>query len=119
MKKDMRNDNKSLNEALDLMHSEVKDIFVDELQISIDRAIEKAKGEAYAHVESAVKLDKTEKEKLSDLLLGILKRKINIDFAVKPNLLGGFRVRVGDWRLDGTILHQLDKMRGALGGTSI
>lgn len=116
----MKNDtNRKLNEALDLMKSEVKDVFVDELHTSIDRAIEKAKGEAKAHVESAIKLDISEKELLSKLLVDILKRAVDIVYTVKPGLLAGLRVQVGDWKLDGTMIHQLEKMKSEIGGSSV
>lgn len=101
------------------MNSEVKDVFVDELHASIDRAIEKAKGEAKAHVESVIKLDTFEKEMLAKFLVDILKRSVDIVYSVKPSLLAGMRVQVGDWKLDGTIIHQLEKMKGEIGGSSV
>lgn len=100
------------------MNSEVKDVFVDELQTSIEHAITKAKGEQHAVIESGTQLRTGEKQRLETFLAKVLKRKVNTTYAVKPTLLAGFRVTVGDWKLDGTLLYQLEKMRDTIGGRS-
>lgn len=112
----MRNDNnKKLQEALALMSSEVHHVFVDDLSESIDRAIEKARGEKAALVESVTPFIPEEKQKLENILVNILKRRIRINYSLKPNLLGGFRVSVGDWKLDGTLANQLNKIKSQFG----
>ena len=117
----MRNNTnqKQINEALTLMNSEVKDVFVDELQASIAHAIAKAKGEQHAVIESGTQLRSEEKQKLETFLTKILKRKVNTAYAVKSSLLAGFKVTVGDWKLDGTLIYQLEKMRDIIGGKPV
>lgn len=110
---------KHINEALTLMNSEIKDVFVDDLQMSIEQAIAKAKGEQHAVIESESSLTSQQKEKIDTLLTKILKRKVDTTYKVSPHLLAGFRVRVGDWKLDATLLHQLEAMKEILGGKSV
>ncbi len=112
----MRNDNnRKLQEALTLMNSEVHQVFIDDLKESVDRAIEKARGEKAALVESVTSFTPEEKQKLENILVTILKRRIRVNYSLKPNLLGGFRVSVGDWKLDGTLANQLNKIKSKFG----
>ena len=109
-----KNKNKQLNEAIALMNSEVQDVFITDLESSIEKAIDKAKGEAKAHIESAVALSNEEKERITQSIEKILQRKINAIFTVKSSVLGGFKIRVGDWRLDATLSQQLDRMESLI-----
>jgi F0F1-type ATP synthase delta subunit len=118
LREDMKKNNtKQINEALDLLNSEVKDVFVDDLQLSIERAIDKAKGKANALIESAVVLSGPEKAKVEKLITEILKRTVEVTYGVKPTLLGGIKISVGDWKLDATLLHQIETMKNIFGGT--
>lgn len=114
-----RNNQTRVNEALDLMNSEVGSIFVEELQESIEKTIEKTRGYESGAVETAVLLDKSEKVRVENLLTNILKRHIKVKYSVKPSLLGGIKITVGDWRVDGTLQHQIEKMRENIGGRNL
>ncbi|OGG26811.1 hypothetical protein A2960_01435 [Candidatus Gottesmanbacteria bacterium RIFCSPLOWO2_01_FULL_39_12b] len=111
----MKKDNHKLQEALDLMNFDTTHVFADDLQESIKLAVEKAKGEKAAMVESASTFIPAEKQKLENILDTIFKRRISVDYFVKPSLLGGFRVTVGDWKLDGTLACQLEKIQSKFG----
>lgn len=99
------------------MNSEKSSIFLSELENSVKDALIKTRGEKEARVESAINLNDDEKNKIDKLLEKVLKRRIKTLFNIKPGLLGGFRIRVGDWRLDATLIHQLNVMKKTLGGS--
>lgn len=104
-------------EAFDLMNSERNSLFLDDLEHKIGEAVLKTKGVELATVVSAVEFSDPEKEKFTGELKKILKREVHVNFRTDPKILGGFRVTMGDWKLDGTLLYQLETMKKALGGT--
>ena len=113
----MKNDKDTrLHDALNLIRSEKNEVFINELKASIGEALARDKGEEQAQVVSAVNFYKEEKQKLENLLLKIFKRRMHVTYLTKPAVLGGFRIIVGDWKLDATLLHQLDMMKISLGG---
>ena len=109
----MRNDNHKLQEALELMNSETQPVFIEDLNESIQRAVEKAKSNKVAVVESVSPFTTSEKKRLEDILNIVLKRKVKVNYLIKPSLLGGFRVTVGDWKLDGTVIYHLEKIKSS------
>lgn len=81
------------------------------LEKSVVDAIHLAKGTSHAQVESAVELTPEEKNKLAEFLTNSLHHEVGITYKVDPHLLGGIKIEVGDWKIDGTLVHQLDTMR--------
>jgi ATP synthase F1 delta subunit len=69
------------------------------------------KGIVIARVESAISLNEEEKEKLRSRLKAFLGSEVLLEEKIKPSLIGGFRVFVGDKLLDETILHKLNELR--------
>ena len=111
----MVNRNK-LNEAVKLLNSQSSEAFVNELELTISDALAKAKGEKLAKIESSVPMNPEEKQKVDNILMNIFKNKINSYYETKPALLGGFKITVGDWKLDASILNQLNLLKTNLGG---
>src|SRR3990170_7150414 len=99
-----------INEAIELMNSGARSLFVDELHDSIERAIKRVKGEEKAIVKSALKLTEDEKKQLEYILTRIFSRKLEISYLTNPALLSGVSIRVGDWILDGTILLPIERI---------
>jgi F-type H+-transporting ATPase subunit b len=69
--------------------------------------VEPAEGES-AVVTSALPLTETEQKTISEQ---VLKGQGDVTFVVKPSILGGLVVRVGDKVLDGSVAGQLESMR--------
>lgn len=111
-----KNKNNQVQEAIDLLRSDGKDVFVADLETSIEKAIDKAKGRFIAHVESVVELSGDERESVSKLLTSIFQREIETTYVLNDKLLGGLKITVGDWKLDATLLHQIEKMKNIFGG---
>jgi F0F1-type ATP synthase delta subunit len=102
---------KKLHEALDLITSEKSELFVEELAHSVGEAIARSKGEEEAFVESAIDLDEKEKSRIEEILTDIFRKKMTVNYFVKPNLIGGFKISVGDWKLDATLTHEIINLK--------
>ena len=104
------NNAKVIDTALSLMESERAEAFIDEFHHGLFEAVEKTKGYTIAFVESAVELTPEERKQLEKELTVILRHGIEIRYSVQPELLGGFRITVGDWKLDASIANELRKL---------
>jgi len=69
-----------------------------------------------AEVESAIDLNETEKLKMEKALAAIFGKSLTVSYQINHVLLGGFKITVGDWKFDATLVQQLDVMRMQLGG---
>jgi F-type H+-transporting ATPase subunit delta len=74
------------------------------------------RGESSAEVVSAVPLTDAQTEKLSDVLRGLVGRKITLEQRVDPDILGGLVVRVGSRMFDSSIRTKLQRLQLAMKG---
>lgn len=61
-------------------------------------------------ITSAISLDEQYRQKFRDALTRRLKRKITLECAVDPTLLGGAIIRAGDLVIDGSIRGKLNRL---------
>jgi len=66
---------------------------------------------------SATPLNMTQQQKLTDKLSAVTGKKVDLLCKVDPQCLGGLRLDFDGQRLDGTIRHRLDDLRGILKNT--
>ena len=66
------------------------------------------------HVETAFELSQAQKERVEETLKKFTGKIIHGQFAVKPALLGGLRVRMGDVLLDGSVQGRFEKLKEEL-----
>ena len=81
-----------------------------------DRLLDAYRGIEHAEVIIATPLDEEGKERLSDQLWEIMDRKVVIDAQVDPSIVGGFRAKIGDTLIDGSIRNRLEALRKSLTG---
>lgn len=62
-------------------------------------------------VETAIQLDDSLRQQVTDHLKGVLDAEVILQERVNPNLIGGIRVRVGDTVFDGTVANRLQSLR--------
>ncbi len=67
-----------------------------------------------ALVESATELDSATRQQLQQSLDSKYGRPLHLEFSVKPELLGGIRVRVGSDVWDGSVKARLGNLQAAL-----
>jgi len=73
-------------------------------------------GIEHAEVITALPLDDEDKERISRRLGEMTGRKIIIDAQVDPSVVGGFRAKIGDMLIDGSIRSRLESLRRSLVG---
>ncbi len=74
----------------------------------------KAQGIVSVTVESAAPLGDDLRKKLKDQLEEALKSRVECTYKVEEELIGGFRIRIGDRRIDASYRRQLDDLRRAM-----
>jgi F-type H+-transporting ATPase subunit delta len=67
-----------------------------------------------AVVESAIGLTDAEKAEVEKIVMKLVGHEITIETSVRPSLLGGLRITVGDWILDTSLKAQLDDLKSTL-----
>jgi F-type H+-transporting ATPase subunit delta len=72
------------------------------------------KGKAVARVLTALPLTTAQKDALSKKLTQMFGLTVELKEEVKPGLIGGMMIYLGDQRMDGSVLGQLEKMKQRL-----
>jgi F-type H+-transporting ATPase subunit delta len=73
-----------------------------------------ARRQRHAHVESSVSLTVGEKQEFRQFLTQLMHHSVALHYSVNTRLIGGFRIRVGDWVVDTTLSGQLDTLATSL-----
>ena len=84
---------------------------LEQYRVSADEAL----GQETADVTTAVELSDDEKQKLSKALSSLVGKAVNLNVKVDPEIIGGFRARVGDRLIDGTLRSRFDRLRQEIG----
>ena len=71
---------------------------------------------AEVEVQSAVELSTTQAKKLESVLENLLKQKVLVSYLVKPEVLGGLKVKYGSKMIDDTLLGKLNRMEQVMKG---
>lgn len=82
-------------------------------KVFVNMADEK-QGIVKVNVKSAVELTELEKTRLTQILSKVTEKTIQLNCVVKPEILGGLVVEVGDKVIDGSVRNQLDGMKDSL-----
>ncbi len=88
----------------------------DEVTPSLARAYREMRDEQEGIVEARVKLatslNEEERDSLASKLQSLTGHKVRLNTTVDEDLLGGLMVRIGDTVYDGSVRHQLERLRG-------
>jgi F-type H+-transporting ATPase subunit delta len=79
-----------------------------------ERLCYEMKGKAIARVLTAMPLAPAQKESLTQKLTQMFGMTVELKEEVKPGLIGGMMIYLGDQRMDGSVLGQLEKMKQRL-----
>ena len=80
---------------------------IAKLKKAVAKTIQEDRESQLAVVECASKLNTLDQNKLKNILTNIFTRKMEIKYLMEPDLLAGFRIIVGDWNLDMSLLTEL------------
>jgi F-type H+-transporting ATPase subunit delta len=70
--------------------------------------------EKVAYVQSSVELTDGEKTSIAKMLEKFIGHEVSLESSVKPDLLGGITIQVGDWVVDTSVKYQLEQMAQSL-----
>jgi F-type H+-transporting ATPase subunit delta len=79
-----------------------------------ERLCYEMKGKAIARVLTAMPLVAAQRESLTEKLTQMFGMTVELKEEVKPGLIGGMMIYLGDQRMDGSVLGQLEKMKQRL-----
>ena len=85
-----------------------------EIEASFEQVLRQRQGVAEAEVSSAAPLNDKQKTALLRNLESVTGKKIQTNYSLNPELLGGAVVRVGDTIYDGSVRNQLNRLRERL-----
>lgn len=100
----------SVSKALRIIDSPTGIYFKDILEQKIHEAVQTSQGENFGNVISSVRLTDTQKNTFKKDLFDIFKREIELEFTVNKDLIAGFKIAVGDWKLDTSLNQQLNNL---------
>ncbi len=72
-----------------------------------------------AKVASAVPLSAEQQEKLTNKLISITQKQIELECTVDPSLIGGIRLQVNNTLFEGSVRAKLDSMRASLAALTL
>lgn len=81
-----------------------------------ERLLDRHHGLVHAEVLTAVPLHGEDRERLSRRFAELVGNKVIIDSRVDPSILGGFKAKIGDVLIDGSIRNTLESLRKNLVG---
>lgn len=86
------------------------DQFAQDMTESIEANVKRS-SERMVMIESAIAMSQSEKKTLEDSISQRLFKPLTYKYAVKPEILGGFRITIGDLIFDSSLETRLKKLQ--------
>ena len=83
--------------------------------LAYEALLDELRGRVRAQVTSAVAVDRDRRDRLQELLKGMLEREVVLSVGEDPAIIGGLVVRVGDRVIDGSTSARLEALGRSLG----
>lgn len=80
----------------------------------LQKVTAKTRKEKLAVVETSIMLTATEKQSVEKMLVKLLGHEVEVHVVVKPELIGGLRIQVGDWIVDTSLAMHLGQLSQSL-----
>ena len=97
-----------------LLMSRDKLRIISDIAQHYERLLDRHRGIVHAEVLTAVPLHDEDREMLSRRFAELVGHKVIIDSRVDPSILGGFKAKIGDVLIDGSIRNTLESMKKTL-----
>lgn len=85
--------------------------YLEEIVSMYQALLDEELGIARGEVITAFPLTDAEKRELEEALKGILKKEVILETKVDPDIIGGIKIKIGDYIWDGTLKSQLEKFK--------
>jgi F-type H+-transporting ATPase subunit delta len=99
---------------IDLIASKKREAILHQVANAYIEAYKKAEGIVDIEVMTAYELDKNQIDALKKKLETELKKTVEFSFSTDAELKGGLAVKIGDTIVDGSVKHQLDRLKESL-----
>ncbi len=110
---------KPVEEFLDIVVRKRRSMFLVEICDAFENLVLKHRGYVKTFVDTAIKLTEEEKKKLQQKLETKTGKKILMTARVRPEILGGVIVQLGDQVIDNSIRHEMRVLRDRLMETKV
>ncbi|MFW5968061.1 MAG: ATP synthase F1 subunit delta [Persicimonas sp.] len=80
----------------------------------LGRMVDKEAGRVRARVTSASELDESQKDAIEDVLSQMTGKQVLVETDTDPSLLGGVVARIGSMVYDGSVKHQIERLRSSI-----
>ncbi|WP_425805978.1 F0F1 ATP synthase subunit delta [Desulfitobacterium sp. Sab5] len=100
---------------ISLLIDKRRENLLPEIEREFKLLADKARNIVEARIASATPLSESQEERLHKELVRITGKNVRMVKEVRPELIGGILVKIGDRVLDGTVAYKLSKMRVSLG----
>jgi F-type H+-transporting ATPase subunit delta len=87
---------------------------LDEINERFDAVLQERSGVVLAQITSARELPENEKSELQSNLERLTGKRVNINFGIDENIIGGVVTRIGSTVYDGSVRTQLQNLREQL-----
>lgn len=84
---------------------------IGDVRNAFRKLLNELRGRVEVIVRVATSIDETQLKQIADHLRGMLKKEVDLKVEIRPEILGGIIVKVGDTLYDGSIVAKLDQMR--------
>jgi F-type H+-transporting ATPase subunit delta len=84
---------------------------VRDVRLAFRKLLNELRGRVEVLVRVATPISDAQLSQIADKLRGMLKKDVDIKMEVRPEILGGIIVKVGDTLYDGSVVAKLDQMR--------
>ena len=84
--------------------------YVPAVRVAAETIHDEMMGRVVASVRTAVPLDDTLRNQISDQLGSLMNKQVRLRESVDPDLIGGMIIRIGDRVFDSSVANQLNKM---------
>ncbi|HET7583701.1 MAG TPA: ATP synthase F1 subunit delta [Gemmatimonadaceae bacterium] len=91
---------------------------IPQISIEYDTLVDEMSGRVHAMVTVAREPDDDARREIAERLSAVLDKAVVPHFTVKPEILGGVVVRVGDTVMDGSLRRRLARLRGQMLGAA-
>lgn len=85
------------------------------IAVEHEKLVNAEKGIALAEVTTAVPMDERLQSSVTRALEGVTAKHIVLRMSVDPAIMGGFKARIGDRMLDGSLLSKIKQLENAIG----
>jgi len=85
--------------------------YLEEIVTMYQALLDEELGIARGEVITAFPLSEEEKKELEQALKGVLKKEVFLEAKVDPEIIGGVKIKIGDYIWDGTLKSQLEKFK--------